>query len=185
VDETGRAKTEFVATDLVRWFTEEIDIGDLGTVDDLLDTLYKSREEARGRAEGRAVVLRQKLIGRGDLHSKLKRVEPYRDLAEVLREGESERPDFVWVDSIEMATRPPIDIIKRRGVEDFVGYFLRAAERLREQRKVGSDMVELLKGRPEYRVVANQIDHLSDTDLLSILDAAEGLGLDQLIGEEE
>ena len=185
VDETGRVKTEFVATDLIRWSTKKVDITDLDTVDDLLSALYKSREEARSQAEGRAVVLRLRLIGRGDLHSKLKRVEPDRDLAKVLREGESERSDFVWMESIEVATRPPIDITKRRGVEDFVGYFLRAAERLRKQSKAESDILELLKGKPENRVIANQIDHLSDTDLLSILDDAETLGLDQLIGEEE
>lgn len=185
VDETDSVKAEFVATDSIRWSTREVDITDSDTIDDLLDALYRSREEVRGESEGRAAVLRLKLIGRGDLHSKLKRVEPDRDLAAVLREGESERSDFVWVESVQVATRPPIDIMKRRGVEDFVGYFLRAAETLRAQPNAGSGIVELLTGRPEHRVIAEQIDHFSDTDLLSILSDAETLGLDQLLGEEE
>lgn len=184
VDATGHIALDFVATDVVRWFTEEVEITDLNTMDDLLDALYRVREGVRARVEGRAAVLRLRLVGRGDLHGKLKRVEPDRDLALPLREGEIERSDFVWAESVQVMTRPTIDIAQRRGVEDFVGDFLRAAERLRTQPNVGEAIRELLTNRPEHRIIAEQLEHLLETDLLFILNGAEAWGLDQLLGEE-
>jgi len=184
VDTAGRIIPEFVATDVVRWFVKEVDIARLSTLNDLLDELYRIREEIRAQAEGRAAVLRLRLIGRGDLHAELRRIEAERDLMLPLREGEMERLDFVWLESIQMTTRPSIDIAQRRMAEDFVGDFLRAVERLRKQPDMGKIMRELLTNRPEHRIISRQISQLSDTDLLSILEEAEILGLDQLLGEE-
>ena len=183
VDAAGQVTPQFVPTDVVRWFAEEVDIAELETMDDLLERLESKREDIRARAEGRGAVLRLRLIGRGDLHGKLRRMG---DLALPLREGETERPDdFVWVESVQVATRPTIDIEKRRAIEDFVGDFLRVAEKLRTQQNASETMRELLTNRPEHRVIAEQIEHLRETDLSPILDEAEALGLDQLLREEE
>jgi len=184
VGATGSITTEFMATDTVRWFSEEVNISDLNTIDDLLDALDKVCKDVRASAKGRASVLRLLLIGRGDLHAKLRHIDTERDLAFPLREKETERTDFVWVESIQVATRPTIDIVQRRAVKDFIGDFLRSAESMRMQLNYGEVIRKLLSSRSEYRIIARQFDHLSDTDLLSILDQAETLGLDYLTEEE-
>src|SRR3990172_1567552 len=168
----------------VRWFSEKVNISDLNTIDDLLDALDKVCKDVRASAKGRASVLRLLLIGRGDLHAKLRHIDTERDLAFPLREKETERTDFVWVESIQVATRPTIDIVQRRAVKDFIGDFLRSAESMRTQLNYGEVIRKLLSSRSEYRIIARQFDHLSDTDLLSILDQAETLGLDYLTEEE-
>jgi DNA repair exonuclease SbcCD nuclease subunit len=186
VDAARRITPTFVTTDVVRWFREDLDIGGLFTWDDLVDALYRAREEVRATAGGRAALLRLSLTGRGELHRELaKRIDLVRDLVEPLQEGEPERPDFVWVESIQNRTRPPLDLAQRRLVQDFVGDFLNAAQSLRDQSNSGTILRTVLKQRPEHRVIAAALEHLTDAELLTILDEAEILGVDALLPEEE
>jgi exonuclease SbcD len=186
VDAVRRIRPRFVATDVVRWFRQDLDIGLLSTWDDLLDELSRAKEEVRAGAEGRTAILRLELVGRGELHRELaKRIDLERDLAEPLREGEPGRPDFVWVESVRNRTRPPLDLGQRRLVQDFVGDFLNAAQHLRGQESSGAGLREVLSRRPEHRVIAAALEQLGDDDLISILNDAEILGVDRLLPEED
>lgn len=183
VDSAGRVRPEFVPADVVRWYTGEVDIGSLDTMDDLLEALQLACEDARTRAEGRAAVLRLRVVGRGDLHGGLRRVDVDRDLATPLRQREMERSDFVWVESVWVETRRPIDVARRRAVEDFVGEFLRTVEKVRRTGDPYAVLRTMLASRPEHRLIYEQLEGLSEADLLAILDEAESLGLDQLLRE--
>jgi DNA repair exonuclease SbcCD nuclease subunit len=186
VDAAGHITPTFVATDVVRWYAQDLDIGTFSTWDDLLDELTRLRDEVRAGAEGRAVVLRLNLTGRGELHRELARkIDLERDLAEPLREGEPERPDFVWVESVRNRTRPPLDLAQRRLVQDFVGDFLNAAQNLRGRQNPGAGLREVLAQRPEHRIIAAALEHVTDDELLMILNDAEILGVDQLLPEED
>jgi DNA repair exonuclease SbcCD nuclease subunit len=184
VDTAGSVRPEFVPTDVVRWYVDEADIEDLKTMDDLLQSLAAAVDQARARANGRGAIVRVRVTGRGDLHGKLRRVDPDRDLAQPLREGEGGREDFVWVESVEVATRPALDLDQRRQVQDFTGDFLRAAERLRTAGDPGAALREVLTKRPEQRLIANELARLSDADLLDLLNESEVLGVDRLMGDE-
>ncbi|MBU4447156.1 MAG: hypothetical protein KKD99_01125, partial [Proteobacteria bacterium] len=91
----------------------------------------------------------------------------------------------VWVESVQNRTRPPLDLGQRRLVQDFVGDFLNAAQNLRNQENPGAVLREVLNRRPEQRVIAAGLLQLADAELLSILNDAEILGVDQLLPEEE
>jgi DNA repair exonuclease SbcCD nuclease subunit len=181
VDEGGRCHPEFIATDAVRWFQHSLDISSYDQFDPLLDALNDLREQVRSDADGRAAVVRLQLTGRGDLHALLRREATAEDLAAQLRDGEPDRPDFVWVESLRVATRPAVDVEQRRGLEDFVGDFLRAAESLRTAEQAPQAVRDVLLRRPECKRIAAQLDALPDEDLLSILDRAEVMGLDYLL----
>ena len=184
VNTAGKINTKFIATDIVRWSTKQVDITGLSTLDELLDSLHEFIESVRASAEDRALILRILLKGRGDLHNELRRIELVKDIALQLREGEIEREDFVWIESISDITRPAIDIVKRRDVEDFIGDFLRLANTLHNSQAAFEEIQSILANRPEYRTIAKQIDHLSESDLLSIVGEAEILGLDRLLISE-
>jgi DNA repair exonuclease SbcCD nuclease subunit len=181
---TGEVELEFLATDVVRWVAEEVSIVGLRSLDDLLDKLLQIREEIRNGAQGQASILRLRLTGRGEIHSELKRVDPDQDIAAHLREGEPDRRDFVWIESVQLRTQPAIDMAKRRLVSDFVGDFLRAAEELRALEYPGRAITSLLSREPEHRVIATHLDQLGDSELLELLAEAETYGLDQLLGGE-
>lgn len=185
VDESGRVTPEFRATDTVRWFSESIDVSDVGTADGLRDALFAARERVRTAAGGRAALMRIRLIGQGSLHRELQRLDPLPDLAAPLRENESERPDFVWPELVRIATRSTIDVPARRAVKDFVGDFLRSVEQFRRQPDCSTAIRELLSRRPEYGMISNQLEGLSDERIREILEPAETRGLDYLLSEEE
>lgn len=185
VDDRGRVFPEFVPTDVVRWFSRDVDIGGLEDWDALLDALIGAREEVRGEAEGRAAILRVHLTGRGVLHRELaRRIDLERDLAGPLREEDRGRPDFVWLESVQNRTRPPVDLAQRRQIQDFVGDLLQAADRLRQQDDAAARLRAILQQRPEHRVIAPHLEALSEEELLAILSDAEILGLDKLLPED-
>jgi exonuclease SbcD len=184
VDESGRADLRFEATDVARWSLKEVPIPGLETMDDLLEGLLEAREACRREAAGRAVVARITVAGRGDLHAGLRRLDPERDLLPSLRDGEARRPDFVWVESIHVATRAAIDLARRRGMDDFIGDFLKAAEAVRRGPEPEKVLREWLDSRPESKPIRPFLDALSGDELLAALDEAETRGLDLLLGEE-
>jgi DNA repair protein SbcD/Mre11 len=179
----GDIDISFQATDTVRWSVQAVDISDLKTLDELLDALNRCCLEARQAAESRLALLRFQLCGRGPLNYQLQnRIDPERDLVVPLRESAG-MPGAVWVESVQIATRPEIDIAVRRQVDDSVGDFLKAAHSLREPPLSGERIRKLLREKAP-RLIAGQIDSLSPSDLQEILETAEQMGLDKLLPEE-
>lgn len=184
VEETGRLQPQFVPTDTVRWSLEAVDIQELASLDELLEEVQARREEVRRQAGGRGVIWRLILTGRGELHERLAGLDPHRDLAEPLREGEAERPDFVWLESLLLDTRPALDLDKRRQLPDFLGELLRVAESLR-----GEDLLQrmpaLLRERKEFRLLAAELRPWTAAEWEAVLTAAEYLALDRLLRAED
>jgi hypothetical protein len=125
------------------------------------------------------------LAGRGELHALLRRLDPERELTQPLREEEAGRPDFVWLESTELTTRPALDLAQRRQVQDFIGDVLKAAESLRQEAQPAEALQEVMSRRPEHRLLAPRLDKLSQEEWLALLDEAESHALDLLLGEEE
>jgi hypothetical protein len=69
-------------------------------------------------------------------------------------------------------------------MQDFIGDFLNAAEEIRSAENPGSALHRVLSKRPEQRVITEDLDVLSDTGWLEILNDSEILGLDLLLPEE-
>ncbi len=185
LDTSGHLNNRYFSTDIIRWDSKEIDTTNIDTLDQLLETLDEVIENTRVSAEGRAAILSLQLLGRGDIHRELRKIEIDKDILLQLRESEITREDFVWVESINNNTSPTIDIEKRREAKDYVGDFLCVANNLRNDQEVLKKVHSLLERRSEYRIIAKQIDNLSESELLAIIDDAEIMGLDCLIQSEE
>jgi exonuclease SbcD len=185
VDDTGHFHPQFVATDTVRWFERSVDVAPFEDLDGLRNTLNDMREQVRYEAEGRAAVVRLHLNGNGRLHSLLQRGAIVGDLADQLREGEAQRQDFVWVESLRSATRPAMDIGQRREIEDFVGDYLRTTHTLRETGDAAQAVRQVLSEHPDHKEIRAEIDALVDDELLSILDDAEVIGWDLVSSNED
>jgi exonuclease SbcD len=185
VSEGGHPSPEFVPTDAVRWFVVTVDIGKVHTLDALLEQLGEHKEDIRRRAQGRGAIWRLALAGRGELHALLRRLDPERELTQPLREEEAGRPDFVWLESTQLMTRPALDLDQRRQVQDFIGDVLKAAENLRQEAQLEEGLQEVMSRRPEHRLLAPRLDKLSQEEWLALLDEAESHALDLLLPEEE
>ncbi len=131
VDGAGRPSARFVTTDTVRWLHLDLAIDDLADDEALQRSLRAALSSAGDEADGRSLVVRMHLSGRGALHGHLRRTGYLDDLRQLLNEEMGAAPPLVWVESIRDATRPSIDLAARRATPDFVGDFLRTVETAR------------------------------------------------------
>ena len=73
VDDCGNANVEFRAVDLIRWGRVSVDISPLELEQGLLDALHGKMEDVLDSADGRSVVARVSITGRGELSRSLRR----------------------------------------------------------------------------------------------------------------
>lgn len=198
VDGARRVTARFVATDVVRWHPVEVGIGSLTDDESLRRACREAVASAIDEADGRSLVVRLRVTGRGPLHATLRRPGYLDDLRLLLDEERPPTPPFAWVESVRDATRPDIDLDSRRDAPDFVGDFLRTVAAARRSARttdpdehdrwtatlrsaVAPLFDESQRGRRLLRDVRPADDGLAG----SLLDEAEALGIDLLLAAEE
>ena len=187
VDDRSVAQLDFRPMDVVRWETLPLDIGPLDTEQALIDAVNHLAEEALADAQGRSVVARLELTGRGHLHRDLRN----RDTAEAIREQLNEQYDgrgvWFWCEGIRLATASPVDreLTSRR--EDFVGDLVRLSGELRESEEAVSEFRRLLQSLYSRREVRDLLRDFvpSDDELRDLLADAEEECLTGLVAEDE
>lgn len=105
---------EFVAADAVRWLAGQLDIAGLDDMDAFLAFAQNTINELAEKAEGRPVVTRLEVLGRGTLHRELSRPGTARSLLDQLHTRGAERAPFVWIEQLVLNTRPQVDLDRRR-----------------------------------------------------------------------
>lgn len=110
---------EPVAVDRVRFAQVELDIAGVADVGALRSGLQEAAEGVRTAAEGRSLVVRAVVRGRGPVHGDLSCAGGVDAVLRDLRdEYEGESP-FLWWESVRDATRPELDLAGIRGRGDF------------------------------------------------------------------
>jgi DNA repair exonuclease SbcCD nuclease subunit len=132
VDAAGVVRPEFRASDVVRWAALDVDIGGVATEDALLSQLTRRLDDARTAAEGRSLVVRMTLVGRGPLHANIGRPGFVDDLRALVQEAVGTGTPFTWIDSLADATRPEVDLAAIRDqASGFLAEFLRETDATR------------------------------------------------------
>ncbi|HSK93370.1 MAG TPA: DNA repair exonuclease [Candidatus Angelobacter sp.] len=198
VDDARRVTPRFIATDVVRWQPIDLAVDEIG--DD--EGLGRACREAIGRAidgaDGRSLIVRLRLVGRGPMHGTLRRTGYLDDLRQLLNEETVGPPPFAWVESVRDATRPEVDLEARRGAADFVGDFLRTvAAARRAERTTDPEEHERWMGALRGAVAPLFEESTRGRRLLAsvrpddealvgeLLDEAEALGIDLLLAAED
>jgi DNA repair exonuclease SbcCD nuclease subunit len=179
------AEAEFVACDRVRFEEIECPIEGVADFPSLAERLDELGNERLAAANGRSVVLRARLVGRGELHAVLTRPSATGDLLRELRDGADDRRPFCWWDEIHDATRGIVDReeIRRRG--DFAADLLELAESVRNDPAARAELAtRALAGAP--RALAGALDEIvgDDDRLAELLDEATSVALDSVTGDE-
>jgi len=177
---------EFAALDAVRWAEERVRVDGLAEDEELLVALGERCRKLQDEADGRPVVCTIRLVGSSPLHGTLARAGYADHLLEELREEHASDDRFVWVDRLEVATRPEIDRDARKLAGDF------AAELLTLVDEISSSPEQLQALSQELQPLREQLNKLPpalavelperDEDLLEWLARAEVICLDLLEG---
>ena len=187
VEDSGPLRLEFHAMDVVRWETLSLDIAGLETEQALIDAVSDRAESALEASEGRPVVFRLALAGRGTMHRWLRREDTVDDLLEQLNSRYANSNPWLWCERIQLATASPVDREQAARREDFTGDLARLCTELRENPDALTELGQSLR---DLYVTSNAgqylRDHLpSDHDLLELLDAAEDECLAALVDEQD
>jgi DNA repair exonuclease SbcCD nuclease subunit len=187
VSESGAVKLEFRPMDCVRWDHVEVSIDTLEDEQALLDRVDKHIDQLLNRAEGRHLVYRLKVHGRGPLHKAIRRTEFLDDLQESINESWSREQPFAWCERIQTETSPPIDREQRKKAGDFVGDLLRYVD---EAKTDGGRIVKLREELEALYTHNRAKRYLSpseptEEELRLLIAEAESRCLDHLAAEEE
>ena len=181
VDPNGNVSLDFRATDTVRWERAVVDISALETEQALLDELHDAAQGLLDSSDGRSVVARITLTGRGELNQFLRRAGAVEDLLEGVNEQWAGRSPFVWCERVLEETAAPIDRAAMRAGEDFLAEVLRTADQLKALPESLHDGLAELYHHSRYR---RYLSALTEEDITALLDEAEALTVN-LLDEED
>ncbi|PUA39205.1 DNA repair exonuclease [Paenibacillus elgii] len=174
----GETQLRFQPLDDVRWEVRELSIAGLETEQQLKDALEEELEAACASADGRAVLARLSLTGRGPLHAAMRRSGWLSGLASALRESGGEA---VWIESIEDRTGAAASREDLAAKPGFLGDLLRLASEAGESSERLSAFAEEalapLMGQPQ---LAALLSELGPEEWAAWLQEAEELAIDLL-----
>jgi exonuclease SbcD len=183
--EDGRiGDVEFCSTDSVRWSEGSVRIEELGTLDELERFMVASVQGLAKDVEGRGLVCRLSVQGRGRLYPELRKISCVPDLLDRLRETFRGEEPFVWVNELMIDCRPEIDMERRRDAGDFLAQVLSVSRELalspdRAEALTRTALSDLIGHRQFERSVGG----FSDSELSRMRAEAELICLDGLEGE--
>ena len=182
VDAAGAVSLTFHATDTVRWERASIDISGMETEQDLLNEIDDAVQNLQDGAQGRSVVARITLNGRGQMNQSLRRPNAVGDILEVVNEEWAGQQPFVWCERIEDETGAAIDREVLRAGEDFLAEVLRTADLLKENPDSFRDGLADLYEHARHR---RYLDAFTDEEIAALLDEAENLAVGLLVEEDD
>lgn len=185
VADGGNVSLHFRPVDTVRWERLNLDISHIETEQHLLDCLHQQVEDALDGADGRSVVLRVTLSGRGGLYYSLRQPNFIQDLNENLNDAWAVRSPFAWCERIKDETASQFNRQERLDGSDFLAEVLKTTDRVKDDPELLArfrDNLSELYQHHRYR------RHLSDhvpreDDLTALIDEAEAIVVDLLAAD--
>jgi DNA repair exonuclease SbcCD nuclease subunit len=177
VEDTRVVSAELLPLDVVRFEELQLDVAEIGDVAGLVEAIVEAARERAATQDGRAVVLRISLTGRGPVHRDLRRGSVHDDVLLQSRAALSESSQMAWLDSVQDGTRPDIDLQALRGRGDFAADLLEAADEVRADSSTRAELVmshldELPRGELR-RLLGDTVDAPpTDEEIESALEAA-------------
>ncbi len=125
----GAPEIEFLPTASLIWLRGQTSIDGLEELEELVERIDDDFERLlTAHPDKSAFVVRWRLVGRGELHKQLAtRLE---ELLETLRERFKHGPQMVWVEKLQRATQPPLDLNELRQQKGFISMVLACGEEL-------------------------------------------------------
>lgn len=183
VDETGHVNTSFVATDVLRWVTEVVEVT-AGTDEDALLAQLEARiAKLRTKHYGSELLVTWRIEGRGQVLNHIRTGGISDDMVELLRQQQGQQSPRVW--TVAMESDSPLDVPQEWVDEETI-----MGDLLREFRALEADP-DLELGLEEFLPCSMQQGHwlklaeVKPKDRASLLWAASKMGVDLLDGDEQ
>jgi DNA repair exonuclease SbcCD nuclease subunit len=183
VEDCRIVDVESRALDVVRWDVLEVDISRARGVSDALDLVRARLEPALKSAEGRLLSARLRLVGSTEAHAALSRDRQH-FVEEVRALLVDVAGDDAWLERVELATLPLVDLAALRSRDDPVGQLAAAFSRLRDDPDglalLSSELDELRAKLPHELTEGPDPLELGASTVRALLDDVERLLLSRL-----
>ncbi len=182
VEDGAVGNVEFCALDAIRWAEIDVSIDGIPTLDRLYLVIQTRVQDLAREADGRAMICRTRLTGRGPLYRELRKGSNVADLLQRVQESLAHEDPFVWIQEIEFHCRPEIDVEERRKGGDFLGQVLRISRELRDEptKARQRELSDLLSNR----AVRGAVEGFSDDEIRTMVERAESICIDALEADE-
>jgi DNA repair exonuclease SbcCD nuclease subunit len=181
----GHCTPKFIPTDSVRWLLDAVDIEGLENDEAIVSAAQDVCCSIREKTEGLPAVCRIVFTGRGPAHHSLSKPGFVDDLTRTLRDTEGNQEPFVWVERIQVNTRPQIDIDALRNGQDFVSDFLRIGAERRDDSDFLNEIRSRLSVLFDSRLGRDFLEQLEDDEIKLCFDMASAQCLDLLTAERD
>jgi DNA repair exonuclease SbcCD nuclease subunit len=176
-----QADLSFQCLDHVRWQQVEIDISGLDTLDALDQALSETLSRNAEEGEGRAVILRVRISGRGALYKSLRQPAAIDELLERSRELGAQESPSVWVQDLTIDCRPEADLNQRAAMNDLLGQILKNARELGSASDILHDhLMPILSDLYQHKRLSKHLAPPTPQELLSLLQDAALICFDHL-----
>ncbi len=178
----GDARLEFRPVDLVRWRSLSLDIAALPDEQALLDAAAGQVEAARSDSDGRDVVYRLVVTGRGPLHESVRRPRFASELQDYLNGLFGTASPFAWCTRCSATTRGSFDRDALRNAGDFTAELLGVIDRSADDVELQAALHATLDELFSHPVARPLLDGApSGPDLQVLLNEAEARCLEALL----
>lgn len=183
IDTDSKVNLKFIPVHLIRFEEIEVDLTDEDKIDRLPDKIDNSKNNINDFDENVSYILRVNLTGRTSLHAHLNKPGEIEILQEHLNEGQLDQINFVWIDRIELDTRPVIDIEQIKKGNDFTAEIVKVFYDYEADSNKLTDLIKNIDEEFMSYQIKKEIKPLPDYEQKEVLEKAKWKLLDQLIRE--
>ncbi|MFH1130442.1 MAG: DNA repair exonuclease [Pseudomonadota bacterium] len=176
---------EFRALDVVRWGVIDVAIDNVFDVGELVEVLEKRCVAEQAQANGRPLIIRLKLVGRGPVHSDLFRPDSIVAVRNDLQERFHASEPFIWVESVVDESHGQWDREKISCGNDFNADLVRLVDSILVDPQAKSQALKTLDDLYCNRLINKAIEQPKDQNLIELIKKAEIRCLDCLLREEK
>jgi len=185
VDVNHRITHEFRPIHDILWKREEIDIREITTILELIDTLLDKCEKHLSNIAGneKGIVIRMTLTGTTPLYHELTMPGKAEEIKQILVDRFFSLDPFIFPESIRLSISP---IHKREDYinqENFIGDFLRLVEKEKDDEQVKEELLDMLNQPLSNRTAKKYIEKIGEEELSAILKRSVNLCIDLLSGD--
>lgn len=185
ITENSKPKTKFIPTQLIRFEEVDVDITGEDKIDALPQRLEKAIGEIADYDENSSYILRVRFTGRTSLHKQLTEPGETGHLLELFNEEQLNLSAFTWIDSIEISTKPNLDIDQIKKGAAFPAEILKAIDSYEFDQDKFIDLIKSLEEELVNAQAKREIAGLSTKEQDQILEKIKWILLDQLMQEQK
>jgi DNA repair exonuclease SbcCD nuclease subunit len=176
-DDSAVTDVRHAALDVVRWQRVPLSLAEDDGVDDLYDKARLALARARDDADGRLLAARLVIEGATRAHAQL---AADRDrVVNQLRSFSLDWLDELWLEKIELHTRPAVAVDELRASEGFVGELLRSVAAARQDRELAAELRAQLG--PLVEKLGEELGATDVLDVAALLDEVEARLVAELV----